>query len=782
MRGMSSHGVPLPAREYDVYEHKGEKKFTMHMPRRGVPWEGGWIEYQGGMYDSECRCGVVKHAVFHPADGGRPMAVALKVLDRAQDRAQLDSWEHEVDVMQRLQPRGLQQRRVCRQFGLWDFRAVDGEPNVYIATEWAAGGTLQAWATRHVRELKAANQFGMWFKDVLPRLAQQLLQGLAHMQACGQHGIAHLDLDPVNIVMSSNDLLTAELRFIDFGSARCADAAGQVGDDGIKWKFHYCAPEIHDFYNHKLDRFAGADADMFSAGTILWWLIALPPACLFQDLHSKRVVDIEKHWLKNLRLHAEGLHTAAAMEEARQQLVAAERSLAEAVHHATVAHREVSRLHGELVNAASFLQRAPYGRPQAQAQEHQMAVMAEYNAAVAAAAVADDHARTCSMQAQELRAGNRVVEPFRHGECLCCRWGFNIPRQWCSLVVHVLLRDRTNAAHALRILHRDVLLTPAPGASAAADQAAAVVQAAAVDSAAAAAVGAAVGSVEAAVPSAGAVPREVAEAALQDDPSPSTSAASAKATRHAAAIAAAAVGAGAGAAASGVPLPVPLERGMSLTSSYGGSLGGPSLGLSVLSSDGVPQLHDLPAGAGLGVADAMLRSSAGYSNGSRYEPGDAVPTKGGSKLLRQASGGSGAARMLRRPRVTVRRDEAGRPIAKTFTGTQVRAPGVKRDGNPGGVGDAAQRPRARTMSGASAAGRSRGCSDADFDGYSAGDLSVGAASVSSTAASVQSSASVRSAWSTCAATTVPPMAAGHAPTPAHVQRLRSDASMVADRA
>jgi len=496
--GATPRHIVLPDAEYTQYTHRGSK-FDMRVPRRGVPWEGGWIEYlSGDMYDSECRCGVIRRAVFFSDDGRRGPVVALKILDRKRVAKALDSWESEVAMMAKLQPRGLLSRRACPQMPRWDRRAVPGEPNVYIATEWAAGGTLQAWAARHVRDLRARNMFSVWFERVLPRLATQLLEGLAHMHRCGR-GVVHLDLDPVNIVMTSPDLETAELMFIDFGSAREVDAAGRVGDDGIKWKFSFCAPEIHRFWAHQIDSFDGRAADVFSAAAILWWLVALPPACLFDDMQSSHIVDVQKHWLSNLMRHAEGLHDEQARERVHRAMAQAQAEAAAALHEATAvrAALDAARAHAHAhAHAPTPASTAPTPAARVAVLEAQLRA-------------AEERVRTTQLCCAELREGRRVVLPFQTGECLCCRWGFKIPPQWCSLLVYVLFRDRTPAHVALAHLQRDVHrrhlpAPPAAAAAAAAAKAAATTTTAAVPSPS-----------RASHASEGDLPRGVAESVLQ---------------------------------------------------------------------------------------------------------------------------------------------------------------------------------------------------------------------------------------------------------------------------
>ena len=84
----------LDAALYVSYAHKSGRngRFLMQVPSRRVPWRGGWMEYEEpGVNDAECRCGLVKRAVFYASSGAPGVAVALKILDRKAVKADADS-------------------------------------------------------------------------------------------------------------------------------------------------------------------------------------------------------------------------------------------------------------------------------------------------------------------------------------------------------------------------------------------------------------------------------------------------------------------------------------------------------------------------------------------------------------------------------------------------------------------------------------------------------------------------------------------------------------------
>lgn len=425
-----------PPVKYVQYNHPN--KFIMHLPAKVLSWGTGSLQFvHDTMYDQTCRCGIVRQAVFISASGMRGIKVAVKILDKQAVAAAKDDWRSELQVMAELQPNGLQQAKSCQQIPLWDYRANADEPNIYIATEWAHGGTLESWARRHIRQMAATGRWNVWFSEVLPRVATQLLTGLAHMHTQGRFGVAHLDLDPVNIVMTHPGV-DASLMFIDFGSSRLVDEQGLVGDEGIKWKFHFCAPDLHHFWARTIDKFNGLRADMFSAGAILWWVLAQPPAARFGDAHATRVVDIKKAWWVNLKNHADGLHVDIAAKRAEANMRAADAAIS-----AAMAEVEAARRARQLAASA-----------------RDMAMM---NQASNVLVAAQERLSSANLHKAELREGCKVTLPFSTGECLCCRWGFNVPPKWRTLVVYSLLRDQSSIQDAISYMNREILgLRPPP--------------------------------------------------------------------------------------------------------------------------------------------------------------------------------------------------------------------------------------------------------------------------------------------------------------------------------
>ena len=293
--------------------------FSMLLPAPGcrLPWgnDGGYLQVDADtFYKTPCRVGEVLRAQYYGPDGSRGPLVGLKVMDKRQAAHVRDDWRDEVAALERLQPRGLSAAQLSPHFSVWDYMEdASSDGNVYIATGWADGGALYGWAQRQVRTLQQldaqlraqgepARHMIKWRNQVIPRLVEGLLAGLVHMHSRSTP-VVHLDLDPVNVMMSSPDLDTAFPIFIDFGSSRQVDKRGTVGDSGIKWKKSFAAPEVLEFGKGMSTRFLGQPADVWSLGTIVWWLVMLPGAVRHREASPTIMVDDDKLWAVNLHAH-----------------------------------------------------------------------------------------------------------------------------------------------------------------------------------------------------------------------------------------------------------------------------------------------------------------------------------------------------------------------------------------------------------------------------------------------------------------------------------------------
>mmetsp|Transcript_844 Transcript_844/g.2297 ORF Transcript_844/g.2297 Transcript_844/m.2297 type:complete len:483 (+) Transcript_844:1021-2469(+) len=333
-----------------------------------------------------CRCGVVLRLPWS-FDGELRGYVAFKVLDKAALKADGDMADKEVEAMARVAPRGL---LACAEDGVsrpapgmprWD--TFEDDLNVYIVTEWAEGGSLASWSRRAVAELMTTGQRDLWYSEHLPRMYHQLTEAMEHMHA---HGVVHLDLDPKNCVMARNVHPTTgavcyDLLVIDFGSARAVESPTTlVGDTGVKFKLRFMSPQVGEYYRRGT-RFAGAPADVFQAGAILWWLLVLPIALSQREDDGtgrgrsvpvdEVALDMGGNWRRNLLSHfAEG--------HADQQAALAERAHETAAKHAA----------------------------------------------------ACEEAHACGLEPPAALRDVDLLPPYKPTDCMCCRWSFDIPNCW----------------------------------------------------------------------------------------------------------------------------------------------------------------------------------------------------------------------------------------------------------------------------------------------------------------------------------------------------------------
>ncbi|KDO35029.1 CAMK/CAMKL protein kinase [Saprolegnia parasitica CBS 223.65] len=294
---------------YVTTEHRGQPDrfppFQLHVPQSFLPWNPQRRDVvafpSGNSVLSTCRCGVVMGGVYytrpavHEADqtdgASQRYMVAVKMMDRHQLLLQRDDVENEIRVMRELQPGGF--TGVLHNPHLLQWECSNDEANEYIATDYVSNGSLLSYT----RELKDRMVAEVWVQEAL-RLFLGIVRGLTYIHA---HDVAHLDLDPCNVVIDS----TLTPRILDFGSAICLlndNANGRAGGGTmlIKCKPLYAPPEVrrHNQSPPPREPFDGAAADMWSAGTLLYQLLC------FGYPMGEYALLMDANWRHNLLCHA----------------------------------------------------------------------------------------------------------------------------------------------------------------------------------------------------------------------------------------------------------------------------------------------------------------------------------------------------------------------------------------------------------------------------------------------------------------------------------------------
>jgi len=134
---------------------------------------------------------------------------------------------------------------------IYDY-AGDGAPEAYLVTEFVRGRTLRAWA----------QQVGLGFPELGLLVGRALCDALVHAHSAG---VIHRDLKPENVLVQEAGRPSVKLA--DFGIARIIASDERMTMTGaLVGSPHHMAPEIVE------GKEADARSDLFSIGTILYWL------------------------------------------------------------------------------------------------------------------------------------------------------------------------------------------------------------------------------------------------------------------------------------------------------------------------------------------------------------------------------------------------------------------------------------------------------------------------------------------------------------------------------
>lgn len=146
-----------------------------------------------------------------------------------------------------------------------------GNKDGFLVTELVPGSTLREFAERHrLHELPELGGLIIW----------QLARALAHAH---EQGVIHRDLKPENVMVRQDGVL----KLMDFGIAQIVDAQSLTITGTLLGSPAHMAPECID------GNTADARSDLFSLGTVLYWLTtgSLPFSASTPHALLKAIVD-----------------------------------------------------------------------------------------------------------------------------------------------------------------------------------------------------------------------------------------------------------------------------------------------------------------------------------------------------------------------------------------------------------------------------------------------------------------------------------------------------------
>jgi serine/threonine-protein kinase len=157
---------------------------------------------------------------------------------------------------------------------IYDY-AGDGAADSYLVTEFVRGRTLRAFAA----------EVGFGFPELGALVGRALVDALVHAHSAG---VIHRDLKPENVLVHEGERPAVKLA--DFGIARILASDERMTMTGaLVGSPHHMAPEIVE------GREADARSDLFSLGTILYWLATgkLPFAAPNPTAILRRVLEAD---------------------------------------------------------------------------------------------------------------------------------------------------------------------------------------------------------------------------------------------------------------------------------------------------------------------------------------------------------------------------------------------------------------------------------------------------------------------------------------------------------
>lgn len=152
---------------------------------------------------------------------------------------------------------------------IFDYSGEDAE-QAYIVTEFIRGETLSGFIGRH--------------RPALPEIGLLLIRPLCHaLKHAHDSGIIHRDLKPDNVMIR----VGGTMKLMDFGIAQMIDADTLTMTGALLGSPAHMSPELIDGLH------CDARSDIFSMGTILYWLMTtrLPFTAPTAPALFKKIVD-----------------------------------------------------------------------------------------------------------------------------------------------------------------------------------------------------------------------------------------------------------------------------------------------------------------------------------------------------------------------------------------------------------------------------------------------------------------------------------------------------------
>src|SRR5579863_9300310 len=209
--------------------------------------------------------------------GSGGMAVVYKGIDTALDREVAVKLLHphlatKEDSRRRFsrEAKAVAKLRHPNILEIFDFSG-DQAPKAFIVTEFIQGVTLKTFA----------EQVGFGSPTIAALVGHSLAAALEHAHALG---IVHRDIKPENVMVRDDGML----KLMDFGIARVLDQGERMTMTGtLVGSPAHMAPEIIE------GKEADARADIFSLGTLLYWMCtgSLPFAAANTTAVLKKILD-----------------------------------------------------------------------------------------------------------------------------------------------------------------------------------------------------------------------------------------------------------------------------------------------------------------------------------------------------------------------------------------------------------------------------------------------------------------------------------------------------------